>query len=429
MGILNSNAKKQVVILGAGFGGLAAAKALRKAHVDITLLDQHNYHLFQPLLYQVATANFSPADIALPVRHVFKRQANITVLMETVTAIDKHSQTIITQLGNRYHYDYLVIATGARHSYFGHQEWQEHAPGLKCLKEATAIREKVLFAFEKAEATHDERERKRYLTFVIVGAGPTGVEMAGAVCELAKHALANEFQHINPLAAKVMLVEAAPRILGGFPEQLAKAAAHRLRKMGVEIWTEEKVTDIQRGSVKLSSCVIGSHTVIWAAGVKASQAAEWLDVEADRGGRIVVKPDLSVPGFANIFAIGDTSACFDPRSQSYLPGLAQVAKQQGRYVGNLIHRHLKGKSTPAFRYRNYGNLATIGRKYAIADFGKLTLAGTFAYVLWWIVHIYFLIGFRNRFAVTLNWLWSHFTFQRSVRLIVEEPSVVEGEKS
>jgi NADH dehydrogenase len=420
---------KKVLIIGAGFGGVSAAKALRKAHADITLLDQHNHHLFQPLLYQVATANFSPADIALPVRHVFKRQANVTVLMETVTAIDKHNQTITTQLGNRYHYDYLVIAAGARHSYFGHEEWQEHAPGLKCLKEATVIREKVLFAFEKAEATYDERERKRYLTFVIVGAGPTGVEMAGAVCELARHALANEFQHINPLAAKVILVEAAPRILGGFPEQLAKAAANRLRKMGVEIWTEEKVTDIQKDSVKLSSCIIGSHTVIWAAGVKASQAAEWLGVEADRGGRIVVKPDLSVPGFANIFAIGDTSACFDPKSQSYLPGLAQVAKQQGRYVGSLICRQLKGKNMPAFRYRNYGNLATIGRKYAIADFGKLKLAGTCAYVLWWIVHIYFLIGFRNRFAVTLNWLWSHFTFQRSVRLIVEEPSVIEDKKS
>ena len=408
--------RPRVVIVGAGFGGLTAAKALSRAPVDVTLIDRRNYHLFQPLLYQVATAGLSPADIAAPIRGIVRRQKNTTVLLGRVEAVDTANRTV--SIGaRRVPYDYLVLATGARHAYFGHDEWETHARGLKKIEDATEIRRRILQAFERAEAIEDIEEQKRLLTFVIVGGGPTGVEMAGAVAELARKALARDFRIIRPEYARIVLIEAAPRLLGAFSERSSAIARRALEKLGVTVMLGEAVTLCDESGVVLGGKRIESRTIIWAAGVAASSAAKWLGVEKDRAGRIKVEPDLSVPDHPEIFAIGDTALAFDAAGKP-LPGVAPVAKQQGLYVAKLISDRVAGRAAPApFRYRNMGNLATIGRKAAVVEFGRFRMSGFPAWLLWSVAHIYFLIGFRNRLSVVLNWAWAYATFQRGARLI------------
>jgi NADH dehydrogenase len=408
--------RPRVVIVGAGFGGLTCAKALAQAPVDVTLIDRRNYHLFQPLLYQVATAGLSPADIAAPIRGIVRRQRSTTVLMGRVDAVDTARRTV--SIGaRRVPYDYLVLATGARHAYFGHDEWEEHARGLKKIDDATEIRRRVLAAFERAEASEDREEQRRLLTFVIVGGGPTGVEMAGAVAELARKALARDFRIIRPESARIVLIEAAPRLLGAFSERSSAVARRALEKLGVTVMLGEAVTRCDADGVVLGGTRIESRTIVWAAGVAASAAAKWLGAEKDRAGRIKVGPDLSVSGHPEIFAIGDTALALDAAGKP-LPGVAPVAKQQGLYVAKLIGRRIAKRQAPhPFRYRNMGNLATIGRKAAVVEFGRVRLSGFPAWLLWSFAHIYFLIGFRNRLSVVLNWAWAYATFQRGARLI------------
>ena len=413
--------RPRVVILGAGFGGLNAAIGLRKADVDVTVVDRRNYHLFQPLLYQVATAGLSPAQIAMPIRHVLKHQKNATVLMEKVENIDKDSRAVIT--GSRgVPYDYLVIATGARHAYFGRDEWEETAPGLKTIGDATEIRARILTAFEKAEVTTDPVLRSKLLTFVVVGGGPTGVELAGAIVELARKAIVRDFRHIDSSTARVVLVEAGPRLLAAFPESLSASAKTQLEKLGIEVRLGQAVTQCDDNGVVLSDgAAISSGCILWAAGVMASRAAKWLHAEADRVGRVLVEPDLSVPGHPDIFVIGDTALAKGDDGKP-VPGVAPAAKQMGRYVADLIIKRLAGKPVAPFRYADYGNLATIGRKAAVADLGRVRLTGFLAWLLWSFAHLWFLVGFRNRIVVFLDWAWAYATFDRGARLITERRS-------
>lgn len=411
----NTARKAHVVIVGGGFGGLSTAKALAKAPFDITLIDRTNHHLFQPLLYQVATAALSPADIASPIRHVLNDQRNLKVMLGEVSGVDFARNEVITD-ERRVPYDYLVIATGARHAYFGHDDWAAVAPGLKTLDDATAVRRRILLAFERAEAEENAEERARLLTFVVIGGGPTGVEMAGAIAELAKRALASDFRSIDPRSARIILVEAAPRVLTPFDEKLSAAARRSLTQLGVEVRLGAAVTDCSADGVRLGDTFIPTRTIIWAAGVMASPAGRWLGAETDRAGRVMVRADLSVPGHPEVFVIGDTAAVTDEHG-AQLPGVAPVAKQQGQYVAQALIARQEGRTVPAFRYRDYGALATIGRSRAVAQFGKLKVSGLLAWLLWTVAHIYYLIGFRNRFAVALNWAWSYVTFQRGSRLI------------
>jgi len=388
------------VIVGAGFGGLMAARGLARAPVDVLLIDRHNYHLFQLLLYQVATAALSPADIAEPIRAVLRRQPNATVLLDEVIGVDPAAQIVKTRTGTRQHYDWLILATGSKYHYFGHADWPSRAPGLKSLDDATLIRRRALLGFEEAEAASDPVLRQRLLTFVLVGAGPTGVEMAGALAELAHATLSRDFRNINPQTVRIVLVEAGSRVLAGLPEKLSAFAAHSLERIGVEVLLDTPI--------------------IWCAGVEASPVARWLDVPAARGGQVQVAPDLSVPGHPEIFVIGDAALVTGPGGEP-LPGLAAVAKQQGQYVGELISCRARGNPVPPpFRYRNEGVLATIGRRSAIADFGWVRLTGFVAWVIWGIVHIFFLIGFRDRASVFLNWAWAWMTYGRGARLITGE---------
>jgi NADH dehydrogenase len=405
----------RVVIVGGGFGGLSAAKALAKAPFDVALIDRNNHHLFQPLLYQVATAALSPADIAWPIRHVLRGQKNAHVMLAKVTGVDLTRKEVVTD-DRRVPYDYLVIATGARHAYFGHHAWAEFAPGLKTIDDATAVRRRILLAFEHAENESDAAERARLLTFVVIGGGATGVEMAGAIAELAKRALAADFRSIDPRSARIILVEAAPRVLMPFDETLSATARRALEQLGVEVRLGAAVTDCNADGVRLGSDFIPTRTVIWAAGVMASPAGQWLGAETDRAGRVKVRADLSVPGHPDVFVIGDTAEVTDA-SGALLPGVAPVAKQQGQYVARVLVARREGRTVEAFRYRDYGALATIGRSRAVMQLGKFRISGFFAWVLWSIVHIYFLIGFRNRFVVALNWAWNYLTFQRGSRLI------------
>ncbi|HZS85600.1 MAG TPA: NAD(P)/FAD-dependent oxidoreductase [Stellaceae bacterium] len=407
--------KPRIVVIGAGFGGLSAARALAHAPVEVTLIDHHNYHLFQPLLYQVATAALSPADIATPIRAILRRQRNATILLARVSGIDPAARIIETET-RRIPYDVLVVATGARHAYFGHDEWESVAPGLKTIDDATGIRRRILLAFERAEQVADAAERRRLLTFLIIGAGPTGVELAGALAELGRKALAADFRNIDPRDTRVVLVEAGPRILAAFPESLSAAAKRALEGLGVEVLLGQPVTRCDADGVELGERRIEARTILWAAGVEASPAAKWLGAEHDRAGRVLVGPDLTLPGHPEIFVIGDTALARDGTGKP-LPGVAPVAKQQGAYVARAIKNRLAGRPTPPFRYRDYGNLATIGRRAAVADFGVLRLSGRIAWLLWGAVHIFFLIGFRNRVAVLLDWLWAYLTFQRGARLI------------
>jgi len=410
--------RPHVVVLGAGFGGLNAAIGLRNAPVDITVVDRRNYHLFQPLLYQVATAGLSPAQIAMPIRRILAGQKNATVLMEKVEAVDPTAQ-IVTTTNRRITYDFLVIATGARHAYFGHDEWEEAAPGLKTIGDATEIRARVLAGFEKAEVSGDPELRRKLLTFVIVGGGPTGVELAGAIIELARKAISRDFRNIDSSTTRVVLVEAGNRLLAAFPESLSQSAKSQLEKLGVEVRLGAAVTKCDDAGVTLADGHhIASGCVLWAAGVMASRAAKWLGVAADHAGRVIVESNLSVPGHPEIFVIGDT-ASVKGRDGRPVPGIAPAAKQMGRYVARLIKGRLGGRPVGSFRYADFGNLATIGRKAAVADLGRIRLTGFPAWLLWSFAHLWFLVGFRNRVVVFLDWAWAYATFDRGARLITE----------
>jgi NADH dehydrogenase len=408
-----------VVIVGAGFGGLMAARGLARAPVDVLVIDRHNYHLFQPLLYQVATAALSPADIAEPIRVALRRQRNATVLLDEVTGVDLAAGAVKTRLGEQ-RYDWLILATGSRYNYFGHADWPSRAPGLKSLDDATLIRRRALLAFEEAEGASDPALRQRLLTFVLVGAGPTGVEMAGALAELAHATLSRDFRNINPQTTRIILVEAGPRVLAGFPEKLSDFAVRSLKRMGVEVLLDTPIEAIDDYGVTAKGGRLEAANVIWCAGVEASPVARWLGVPAAKGGRVQVAPDLSVLGHPEIFVIGDAAFVTGPNGEP-LPGLAPVAKQQGSYVGKLITRQVRGDpNPPPFRYRDEGSLATIGRHSAIADFGWVRLTGFVAWWVWGLVHIFFLIGFRNRASVFLNWVWAWVTYGRGARLITGE---------
>jgi NADH:quinone reductase (non-electrogenic) len=408
--------RARVVIVGAGFGGLEAAKALRRATADITVVDRQNHHCFQPLLYQVATAALSPADVAWPIRHILRTQDNVTVLMEDVSGVDTRRKLLHTNFGDM-PYDYLVIATGAMHSYFGHDEWAAVAPGLKRIEDATRIRRTILIAFEQAEIETGETEKRRLLTFVIVGGGATGVEMAGAIAEVARQTLAADFRRIDPRTARIVLIEAGPRLLPTFPVELADYTRATLERAGVEVKTDTRVTSCDGRGVDLEGGRIDAGTVIWAAGVIASPAARWLGAEADRAGRVKVKPDLSVPGHPDIFVIGDTAAVSDSHGRP-IPGVANAAKQMGHYAGTAIASRLAGRTAgKPFRYMHLGDLAAIGRRAAVVKLGRLELKGFVGWMFWSVAHIYFLIGLRNRFIVAFNWFWIYLTFQRGARLI------------
>src|ERR1700722_13508931 len=408
--------RPRVVIAGAGFGGLEAAKALRAAAADVTVIDQQNHHCFQPLLYQVATAALSPADVAWPIRSILRKQRNATVLMAEIRGVDTGKRIVHTD-SISVPYDFLVLATGATHSYFGHDEWAEVAPGLKRIEDATRIRRHILIAFERAELATDATERHRLLTFAIVGGGPTGVEMAGAISEVARQSLAMDFRRIDPAAARIVLLEAGPRIMPTMPENLSDYVRRTLAKKGVEGMTSSRVTSCDAHGVELEHGRLDADTIIWAAGVVASPAARWLDAEHDRAGRVKVGVDLSVPSHPDIFIVGDTAAVTD---QPGIPGTAPPAKQMGRYVGRLIAARVAGgPSPPPFRYRDLGDLATIGRGAAVVKLGRIELTGFVGWLFWSVVHIYFLIEVRDRFIVAFTWLWDYVTYQRGARLITE----------
>ncbi len=406
-----------VVIVGGGFGGLKAVYGLRLAACRITVIDKRNYHLFQPLLYQVATASLSPADIATPIRAMFRDQHNVRVLLGEVTGVDTALRQVSLSDNTRLDYDYLVLATGARHSYFGRDEWEPFAPGLKRIDDATAIRRRLLLAFEQAENCADPKARQDLLTFAIVGGGPTGVELAGAIAELARHGLAGEFRNIDPGQARVLLIQSAARLLPAFSERSSAFAERALRELGVEVLTNSKVEHIDAEGVMVSGQRIGTRTAFWAAGVIASPAARWVRGAADSAGRIKVGPDLAVPEFANVFAVGDT-ALSEAWNGKPVPGLAPAAKQQGIYVAKAIKARLEGREAPPpFRYHHLGNLATIGRKAAVVDFGVIRLSGVLAWWLWGIVHVLFLVDVRKRLTVAIEWFWAYLTYQRGTRLI------------
>jgi NADH dehydrogenase len=409
--------RPQVVIVGAGFGGLEAAKALRRAPVDITVVDRQNHHLFQPLLYQVATAALSPAEVAWPIRHILRKERNATVLMAEVTGIDTATKRVLIAAGSL-PYDYLIVATGATHSYFGHDEWEPVAPGLKRIEDALRIRGELLIAFEQAELAKDGAERRRLLTFVIVGGGATGVEMAGAIAEIARHTLVKDFRRIDPSTARIILLEAGPRILPTMPENLSEYAKQALMRMGVEVMTSTRVTKCDAGGVDLEPGRIDSRTIVWAAGVVASPAATWLNAAHDRAGRVTVEKDLSLPGHPEVFVVGDTATVLDGEGRP-VPGIANAAKQMGRYAGKLIAARVAGKSSEPFRYRHLGDLATIGRRSAIVSLHGFKLKGFIAWLFWGVAHIYFLIGLKNRFIVAFTWFWDFITFSRGARLITE----------
>ena len=416
--------RPKVVIVGAGFGGIEAATALSRVAVDVILLDRQNHHCFQPLLYQVATAALSPAEIAWPIRHMLRQQRNATVFMTEAEAVDLTGRFVETSAGP-ISYDYLVVATGATHSYFGHDDWAKFAPGLKRIEDATRIRRSILLAFEQAELAGNDAERQRLLTFVIVGGGATGVEMAGAIAEIARQTLANDFRRIDPRNSRIILLEAGPRVIPTLSEDLSQYAERALTRMGVDVRTSTRVIGCDACGVDADHGRIDASTIIWAAGVVASPAASWLGAAHDRAGRVLVRPDLSVPDHPEVFVIGDAAAIHGDDGEP-VPGVAPAAKQMGNYVGRLIAARLAGKSLPAFRYRNLGELATIGRRAAVVKFGRLHLKGFIGWLFWSFAHIYFLIGVKNRFIVAFTWLWDYLTFQRGARLITDVPPQGKG---
>jgi len=415
--LAGTSGRPRVVILGAGFGGLFAAKALEHAPVAVTVVDRRNHHLFQPLLYQVATAGLSPGDIASPIRWILRRQDNVQVLLGEARAVDTARRVVSLDIGEL-PYDALILATGATHAYFGHDEWQAQAPGLKSLEDALLVRRRVLMAFERAEASADAAERQRLLTFVVIGAGPTGVEMAGALAEIATHALRHEFDTIDPGSARIVLLEGGPDVLPSFPPRLRDYARRSLADLTVEVRTGTLVTRIEPGGVWVGGERIEAGTVLWAAGVAASPLGRTLGVPLDRAGRVEVLPDLSVPGAPDVFVVGDL-ARFVQDGQP-LPGVAQVAMQQARHAAANVLRQFRGETTRRFRYRDLGSMATIGRHRAVADFGRLRVTGWVAWMLWLFVHILQLTGFRNRLVVLVQWAFAYVTYQRSIRLITGE---------
>lgn len=423
----------RIVIVGAGFGGLSAAKALRGVAAEVIVIDRRNYHLFQPLLYQVATAALSPADIAHPVRSALRTASNIEVRLDELVDVDVAHRRVLTATGVEIAYDYLVLATGSVYSYFGHADWPRLAPGLKSVEDATEIRRQLLLSFERAEVEPDVDARGKLLTFLIVGGGPTGVEMAGAVAELAKATLARDFRNIDPRAARIVLVEAGPRLLNGFPAHLGEYAVLALQQMDVDVRLNAAIEHIDEQGVVANGERIDASVIVWGAGVQATPVAGWLDAEAQGGGAVAVGPDLSLPGHPEIFVIGDAALARD-REGNALPGLAAVASQQGVYVGNLLEGRIAGRSDPGpFAYSDWGTMATIGRSSAVADFRGFTMRGFFAWLLWGLVHIYLLIGFRNRLAVFIDWVWSWLTYGRGARLITGEvfaapPSSTDDDK-
>ncbi|MCA0300620.1 MAG: NAD(P)/FAD-dependent oxidoreductase [Proteobacteria bacterium] len=405
------------VIVGGGFAGLWATRALASAPVRITLIDRHNHHLFQPLLYQVATAGLSAPDIAAPLRHILRKQANVEVRLAEVAAIAPQEKHVVLADGTTIAYDALLLATGATHAYFGHDEWARHAPGLKTLDDALQLRRHLLLAFERAEAETDPGKRAAWLSFAIVGGGPTGVELAGTLAEIARHTLKNEFRRIDPSQARVRLVEAGPRVLASFPDTLSEKARSQLERLGVEVVTGTPVSDITDEGCRLGETFIPAKTVVWAAGVAASPLARTLGVSLDRAGRVPVQPDLSVAGHPDIFVAGDLAAVTSDGRP--VPGVAPAAKQMGRHVAQVLRARLDGRASPGdFRYQDYGNLATIGRMAAVVDFGRLKFSGLLAWWFWLTAHVFFLIGFRNRLVVLLNWCWAYWSYQRGARIIL-----------
>ncbi len=408
-----------VVIVGAGFGGLAVTQGLAGAGVNITLIDQRNHHLFQPLLYQVGTASLATSEIAWPIRHLLRRRREVTTLLGEVTGVDLQNRTVSLEDGGLVRYDTLVLATGARHAYFGHDEWEPHAPGLKTLEDATTIRRRILLSFERAERETDLGRRAALLTFVIVGGGPTGVELAGAIAELAHHNLPLEYRHIDTRKARVLLIEAGPRILPSFTEDLSAYAHAALERLGVEIQLGSAVRECSGEGVVYGDRTLAAKVILWAAGVRASPAAAWAGLPADNAGRARVEPDLSAPGHPEIFVIGDTASVDAWRGRP-VPGIAPAAKQQGMHVARAIRARLRGDTAPRiFRYKHSGNLATIGKRAAVIDFGRIKVRGWLAWWIWGLAHIYFLIGVRNRLAVALSWLWIYATGSRSACLITQ----------
>jgi NADH dehydrogenase len=416
-------APHRVVIVGAGFGGLEVTYRLAGAPVSITLVDRRNHHLFQPLLYQVATASLATSEIAWPIRYLLSGRPEVTTLYATVTGVDAGGKRVLLEDGDSLPYDTLILATGARHAYFGHDEWEPFAPGLKTLEDATTLRRRILVAFERAERETDPQRRAALLTFVIVGAGPTGVELAGTIAELAQDTLPPDFRNIDTHKARVVLIEAGPRVLAGFADDLSAYAQRSLESIGVEVVLGQAVTECSADGVVYGGKTLQARTLIWAAGVRASPAAEWLGAAADHAGRLEVLPDLTVPGHPDIFAIGDTVVVAGPDGKP-VPGIAPAAKQQGRYVAETIKARLRGGTIAPFRYKHAGSLAQIGKRKAVIDFGRFKLRGAIAWWIWGIAHIYFLIGLRHRLSVAISWLWVYTRDQRAARLITQGSSKV-----
>ena len=414
----------QVVIVGGGFAGIYAVQALKRAPVRVTIIDRRNYHLFQPMLYQVATAGLNPSDITAPIRSVVRHQRNTEVILGEVSGVDKADRQIELTDGTRVGYDYLLICTGARHSYFGHDDWERLAPGLKGLEDALEIRRRILTAFERAEREPDPVKRQALLTFVIVGGGPTGVEMAGAVAEIRSYALRRDFRHIDPREATVVLLEGTPRLLNAYPKSLSEEAKRELRSLGVVVRSETYVTNVQPGAVEAAGWTIPTHTVIWAAGNVASPLLKTLDTPLDRQGRAIVGRDCTIPGHPEVFVLGD-AALFEENGRA-VPAISPAAIQMGQYAARTIQRDLAGKPREPFSYWDKGQLAVIGRGQAVADLGRLHFGGFIAWLLWIFIHIFFLIGFRNRVLVLIEWAWAYFTYQRGARLITEPWSPEEA---
>lgn len=411
-----SHHRPQIIVIGAGFGGLETVKGLANTDADITLIDKRNFHLFQPLLYQVATADLSPADVAWPIRSIFSKQKNVRVVMADVTGVDTEAQSV-TAGDKTFAYDHLIIATGAKHSYFGNEDWEPHAPGLKRVIDATEIRKRVLVAFERAEMAETDEDRRKQLTFVIIGGGPTGVELAGAISELARFALADDFHHADTRQARVILAEAGDRVLRAFPEDLSDYAHKALEKLGVEVVLNKKVEVAGTDGVRLEGEPLSCATVLWAAGVAVPRVAKWLEVEADRSGRITVDDRLNAVGVDNVFVIGDAANASWEDGMS-VPGIAPAAKQGGKYVAKLLDARISNRPDPGkFKYKHMGNLATIGRHCAVVDFGKFKLKGALAWWFWGLAHVFFLIGVRAPMIVASQWFWSYLTFSKGARLI------------
>ena len=410
---------KRIVILGGGFAGLYTARGLKGVDAEITVVDRHNYHLFQPLLYQVAMAALNPSDIAAPIRGILRKQKNVRVILGEATNVDVNAKRVDLADGSSLAYDLLVIATGAAHSYFGHPEWERFAPGLKTIDDALEIRRRVLLAFEAAERESDPERQKTWLTFVVIGAGPTGVELAGALSEIARQTMVRDFRNIQPENARVILLEGKERVLPPYPPELSEKARKQLEDLGVEVITNAVVTDMNADAVHVGERVIPTHTILWGAGVQASPLARSLGVPLDRAGRVLVEPDLTIPGHSDVFVLGDLAAARQ-HDGSFVPGVAPAAIQAGQHTAMNLERAVAGQPLRAFKYKDKGSLATIGRAAAVADFGRFRFGGFFAWMAWLLIHIFFLVGFRNRFLVITQWAWAYFTYQRGARLITGE---------